>query len=89
MQRIHIILWTLLISAGAMAQRIDTHHINPDSTNYPNVYVKKIAEDSLQSTYIIWIKNTVKSHYHAHHTELVDAEWKNIHSTQTRYHHHT
>jgi mannose-6-phosphate isomerase-like protein (cupin superfamily) len=72
MQRLQLFLCTLIISLGAMAQRIDTHHINPDSTNYPNVYVKSIAEDSLQSTYIIWIKTTVKPHYHQHHTELVE-----------------
>jgi mannose-6-phosphate isomerase-like protein (cupin superfamily) len=71
MQRIQITLWTLLICTGAMAQHIGTKHIYPDSTNYSNVYVKKIAEDSLQSTYVIWIKNTVRPHYHAYHTELV------------------
>lgn len=71
MQRIQITLWTLFICAGAMAQHIDTKRIYPDSTNYSNLYVKKIADDSLQSTYIIWIKDSVKPHYHAYHTELV------------------
>lgn len=72
MQRIFLILLTAFFGLTVLAQKIDTHHINPDSTDYPNVYVKKVAEDSLQSTFIIWIKGTVLPHYHAHHTELVE-----------------
>ncbi len=72
MQRIHIILWMLLICTAALSQRIDTHHINPDSTSYPNVNVKKVAEDSLQSIFMIGIKNRVQPHYHTSHTEYVE-----------------
>lgn len=72
MQRIFFILLTAFLSLPIFAQKIDTHHINPDSTTYLNVYVKTIAQDSLQSTFIIWIKNTVKPHYHASHTEVVE-----------------
>lgn len=53
------------------AQVCQPDAIEPDSTNYENIYIKKIAEDSLQSTYIIWIKKGVRSHYHNHHTELI------------------
>jgi mannose-6-phosphate isomerase-like protein (cupin superfamily) len=72
MQRIFFISLTAFLSLSIYAQRIDTHHINPDSTSYPNVYVKTIAQDTLQSTFIIWIKNTVQPHYHASHTEVVE-----------------
>jgi len=54
------------------AQLIDTHHLHPDSADYPNVYVKKVAEDSLQSTFVIWIKHNVPAHYHTSHTEIVE-----------------
>lgn len=53
------------------AQTIRPVDVQPDSTNYANVYVKKMAEDSLQSTFIIWVKKEVKPHFHAHHTELI------------------
>jgi quercetin dioxygenase-like cupin family protein len=33
--------------------------------------VKKIAEDSLQSSFIIWIKKDVKGHFHEEHTENI------------------
>ncbi|PWL33085.1 MAG: cupin domain-containing protein [Fluviicola sp. XM-24bin1] len=38
---------------------------------YENVHVLKIAEDDLQSTYIIWVKDSVPEHYHASHTENI------------------
>ena len=72
MQRILFILLTALATLTVCAQKIDTHHIQPDSTDYPNVYVKKVADDSLQSTFIIWVKHSVKPHYHANHTEIVE-----------------
>jgi quercetin dioxygenase-like cupin family protein len=38
---------------------------------FENVYVQKIAEDSLQSTFVIWIKQHVKGHFHQEHTENI------------------
>lgn len=73
MQRLLFILCTLSFVLSSLGQKIDTHHINPDSTNYPNVYVKTISNDSVQSTFIIWVKQSVQPHYHAHHTEYVQV----------------
>lgn len=53
------------------AQITQPNLIEPDSANYENIHIKKIVEDSLQSTYIIWIKKGVRTHYHDHHTELI------------------
>ena len=72
MQRILFILLMAFLVIPVKAQKIDTHHIHPDSADYPNVYVKKVADDSLQSTFIIWVKHSVKPHYHANHTEVVE-----------------
>lgn len=41
------------------------------SESYENIHVLKIAEDDLQSTYIIWVKDSVSEHYHASHTENI------------------
>lgn len=38
---------------------------------YENVYSQKIASDSLQSTFVIWIKKDVKGHFHQVHTENI------------------
>jgi quercetin dioxygenase-like cupin family protein len=40
-------------------------------TKYDNVSVKRIAEDSLQSSFIIWIKKDVTGHFHQYHTENI------------------
>lgn len=48
-------------------------HISDIQPNeeYENIHVKKIAEDSLQSVFIIWIKKGVKEHFHAMHSENI------------------
>ncbi|MEX2596757.1 MAG: cupin domain-containing protein [Salibacteraceae bacterium] len=38
---------------------------------FDNIYVKQLDDDSLSSTYLIWVKSGVKRHYHEHHTEVV------------------
>lgn len=38
---------------------------------FENVSVKLIAEDSLQSTFLIWIKKDVRGHFHKYHTENI------------------
>ena len=50
-------------------------HLSLDTLETPdyfeNVHVLKIAEDSLQSTFVIWIKANVKGHFHQEHTENI------------------
>jgi mannose-6-phosphate isomerase-like protein (cupin superfamily) len=38
---------------------------------YENVHVEKISGDSLQSSFVIWVKQGVKEHYHMAHSESV------------------
>jgi quercetin dioxygenase-like cupin family protein len=60
-----------LIPCIALAQvHKELNAINPDQ-EFENVFVKKIAEDSLQSSFIIWIKKDVKGHFHEEHTENI------------------
>lgn len=50
-------------------------HLNTDTilppANYDNIHVKKVAGDSLQSVFVIWIKKDVKGHFHQNHTENI------------------
>jgi quercetin dioxygenase-like cupin family protein len=43
----------------------------PDPGEFQNVQVILIAEDSLSSSFLIWVKQGVAEHYHAYHTENV------------------
>ena len=39
--------------------------------NYENVHVYELDHDPLATTFIIWVKNEVKTHIHSEHTEIV------------------
>ncbi len=41
------------------------------TADYENIHVLKITEDDHQSSYIIWVKDSVPEHYHADHTENI------------------
>ena len=45
-------------------------HIKPPQ-HFEQVYALKIAEDSLQSSFLIWVKSNVKGHFHLNHTENI------------------
>ncbi|MFT7613806.1 MAG: mannose-6-phosphate isomerase-like protein (cupin superfamily) [Parvicellaceae bacterium] len=53
------------------AQTNTIKDVNPDSTNFENIHVKKLSSDSLSTTFAIWIKLKVKLHKHVDHTEHV------------------
>lgn len=36
---------------------------------YENVSIRNIKQDSLGSTFLIWVKKSVANHYHNHHIE--------------------
>ena len=38
---------------------------------YDNVHVYELDHDPLTTTFLIWVKDEVKSHFHANHTEIV------------------
>jgi len=36
---------------------------------YKNILIKKLYSDNQSTSFVIWVKNNVKAHYHAEHTE--------------------
>lgn len=44
--------------------------IQPNA-EYENIHVQKLNSDSVQTSFVIWIKKAVKAHYHAFHTENI------------------
>ena len=41
------------------------------TAEFDNVHVLKISEDHYQSSFIIWVKDSVPEHYHVDHTENI------------------
>jgi len=62
-------IW-LLASVSAWSQRIDLHSKHAPA-NRSSVAVEKIADDSLSTSFLIWIEEGVKRHFHTSHTEHV------------------
>lgn len=68
MKRVLFIVLLLVAQDTVFAQE-SLNDIQPDDPAYENVHVKKIAGDERSTTFVIWVKQGVKSHYHADHTE--------------------
>jgi mannose-6-phosphate isomerase-like protein (cupin superfamily) len=71
MTRFIFITSTLILYSIAYSQKIDLETLKPKSEDFANTHVKKIAEDTFQSSYVIWVKQQVKPHYHANHSEYI------------------
>jgi mannose-6-phosphate isomerase-like protein (cupin superfamily) len=66
----------ILLMAGALPVMAFTQHVADLSTRKPkgeweNTAVEKIADDSLSTTFIIWIRGGIKHHFHETHTESI------------------
>lgn len=67
---------TLIVLSFAMCSLISigqTKSLNSykPNTEYENIHVQKIASDDFQSSFIIWVKESVAEHYHASHSENI------------------
>jgi len=61
-------LFVLFCFGGFSQVHSDLNAYLPEA-EFDNIHVKKIASDSLQSCFIIWIKKGVKGHFHQDHSE--------------------
>lgn len=59
------------LPATLIGQTRNMKVLQPDSSNYENIYVEKLSSDSLASSFAIWVKLKVKLHKHVYHTEHV------------------
>lgn len=66
-----LFLISLTISLTCSAQEFSELKKYEPTEEYDNIHVQKIAEDEFQSVFIIWVKNNVKEHYHANHSENI------------------
>lgn len=68
-----VILGFLLSICSSIGYSQDLHSLKmmEPTVEYENIYVEKISEDSLQSSFVIWIKSGVPEHFHAEHSENI------------------
>lgn len=66
-----ITLCLLLAGTNLIAQtHLSVEDIKPKE-DYDNIHIQKISDDSLQTTFVIWVKQNVRAHYHAVHSENI------------------
>lgn len=64
------VLLLIMTPIIAGAQRVDLLALHAPA-DWQNVAVDKIADDSLSTSFVIWIREGVKKHFHQTHTEHV------------------
>lgn len=76
----NFLLFALLVGAPFIfSQEHQSLKQYEPTEDFENIHVLKIATDSLQSSFIIWVKKGVKGHFHQTHTEnIVVIEGKAI-----------
>lgn len=70
MHTIYLIIVFLLLTSSLKAQHIDTDTLHSDES-FEHTQVKRIAGDSLSTSFIIWVKKEVRSHKHEQHSESI------------------
>lgn len=71
MRYIAILSWLFLSGFHGQGQEYFDLNKLVNQASDKNVNVHALCSDSYESSYLIWVQDTVKPHYHAQHTELV------------------
>ncbi len=69
--KILLIISCFLVQSFSYAQDLRSLKQMKPEMEFENIHVQKISEDSLQSSFVIWIKSGVKEHFHSEHTENI------------------
>lgn len=68
----HLFVLLILLSAGSTSAQdlLCTPELNAPS-DYENIHVQRLFGDSLSTSFMIWIKDTVATHKHEVHSETI------------------
>lgn len=68
----YLFLLFLLVSSGLVSAQtvISLEEVTPKEA-FENVKVEKLNTDPRSTSFVIWVKNGVKAHYHAEHSETL------------------
>lgn len=69
--KIIVSLFLVLVAFQLSAQCCQSLTGLEPKTEFDNIHVQKISEDSFQSTFVIWVKKEVKEHFHKEHSENI------------------
>lgn len=61
-------LLLMICACGYSQTHWEVNDIQPKE-EFDNIFVEKLSSDSLSTSFVIWVKKSVKSHKHALHTE--------------------
>ena len=70
MKSILVVLFVCFAGLSFGQNQFKFSEIRPDK-EYENIYVKPLATSEFSSSYLIWVKKSVKAHKHNAHTEHV------------------
>lgn len=77
----------LIIASSALSQNHwNVEEMQPKEA-FDNILVEKLSSDSLSSSFVIWVKESVSSHKHALHTEslyVIEGEGEMIIGDEAR-----
>jgi mannose-6-phosphate isomerase-like protein (cupin superfamily) len=66
-----ILFILLLIHTVSFSQEITNLNTIQPNKEYENIFIKKLDTDSNATSFVIWIKKSVKSHKHETHSEMI------------------
>ena len=64
-----IFIVTAFMTIGLFAQNVLKLKKEKPHEEFKNILVKKVSDDDNQTSFMIWVKDDVKLHKHAYHTE--------------------
>ena len=70
MKKVIVVAVLLLAFVGFAQEVMKLKKIEPKK-EFDNILVQKLNDDDHQSTFVIWIKESVKLHKHEYHTENI------------------
>lgn len=61
----------IFVATLSFSQEISNVNDLQPSETYENIHIRKLDSDSNSTSFVIWIKQGVKSHKHEHHSEVL------------------
>ncbi len=70
MKVIYTVLLIFITSLSFSQEITNVKDLKP-TEKYDNIHIQKLDTDSNSTSFVIWIKKSVKSHKHEHHSEVL------------------
>lgn len=66
-----LLAFICLVAIITLAQDIKRLSDVEPEDDFENIWVKKVADDDEQTSFVIWVKENVRLHKHEHHSENI------------------